>query len=224
MARTVTAPARREVITSLADEILHNYGHGRVIVGVDGVDGSGTTAFAADLVERLEKRGHAAFQARIDDFHAPRAKRYAQGEASAAGRYNDSYDYSAFRRVLIEPFQMAGSTGFVSAFWDWRRDQPIEPKWLTAPEDAILVVNGVFLQRPELRGLFNFVVWLDVPFDAAWERLVAADPAAHDEVARERSEGGIKLYLKQVKASLTAEAFYDNTDPQHPRRVFSDSC
>ena len=30
--------------------------------------------------------------------------------------------YGAFRRVLVEPFQMAGSTGFVSAFWDWRRD------------------------------------------------------------------------------------------------------
>lgn len=218
------SPSRRDVITSLADEILHNYGRGRVIVGVDGVDGSGTTAFAADLVARLQKRGHAAFQARIDDFHAPRDRRYARGETSGPGRYHDSYDYSAFRRVLVEPFLMAGSTGFVTAFWDWRRDQPIEPKWLTAPEDAILVVNGVFLQRPELRGLFSYVVWLEVPFAEAWERLVADDPVAHGEDARARSEAGITLYLKEVKASQLADAVYDNTDPEHPRRVFADSC
>src|SRR5689334_8124753 len=108
----LAARARRDVLTSLADEILHNYAHGRVIVGIDGVDGSGTTAFAADLVERLQKRGHAAFQARIDDFHAPREQRYARGVTSGPGRYHDSYDYSAFRRVLVEPFLMAGSTGF----------------------------------------------------------------------------------------------------------------
>lgn len=220
----LAAPARRDVIASLADEILHNYARGRVIVGVDGVDGSGTTAFAADLVARLNKRGHAAFQAKIDDFHAPREKRYARGLTSGPGRYHDSYDYSAFRRVLVEPFLMAGSTGFVSAFWDWRRDQPIEPKWLTAPEDAILVVNGVFLQRPELRGLFNYVIWLEVPFGDAWARLVAAEPTAHDDDALARSEAGIKLYLKEVKAADSANAVYDNSDPSHPRRLFADSC
>lgn len=217
-------PARRDVIASLADEILHNYAHGRVLVAIDGVDGSGTTAFAADLVARLERRGHAAFHARIDDFHAPRELRYARGESSGPGRYEDSYDYSAFRRVLVEPFRMAGSTGFVSAFWDWRREQPVEPKWLTAPEDAILVVNGVFLQRPELRGLFHYAVWLDVPFAQAWQRLVEADPAAHDDTARARSEAGIKLYLKQVKAAELADAVFDNRDPAHPKRVFADSC
>lgn len=216
--------ARRDVIASLADEILHNYSRGRVIVAVDGVDGSGTTAFAADLVARLNKRGHTAFQAKIDDFHAPREKRYARGVTSGPGRYHDSYDYSAFRRVLVEPFLMAGSTGFVSAFWDWRRDQPIEPKWLSAPEDAILLVNGVFLQRPELRGLFNYVVWLEVPFGDAWARLVAAEPTAHDDDALARSEAGIKLYLKEVKAADSANAVYDNADPSHPRRLFADSC
>jgi hypothetical protein len=32
------------------------------------------------------------------------------------------------------------------------------------------------------------------------------------------------LYLKQVKAAETADAVYDNRDPAHPRRIFSDSC
>lgn len=218
------APQRRDVIESLADEILHNYGHGRVIVAIDGVDGAGTTDFAADLVEQLKKVGHAAFHAKVDDFHATRDRRYAQGEASGAGRYRDSYDYSVLRRVLVDPFRMGGSTGFVAAHWDWRREQPIQPKWLTAPEDAILVINGVFLQRPELRGLWNYTVWLDVPPKEAWARLVESDPLAHDETAWARSEGGQKLYFKEVKPRELANAIIDNRDPDQPRRVFADSC
>ena len=55
------------------------------------------------------------------------------------------------RRVLIDPFKMGGSTGFVAAAYDRAREQQIQAKWLTAPEDAILVVSGEFLQRPELK-------------------------------------------------------------------------
>lgn len=202
----LAAPARRDVIASLADEILHNYSRGRVIVGVDGVDGSGTTAFAADLVARLNKRGHAAFAAQLDDFRIPPDRRVAEGIASVPDPYGDGFDSSSFRRVLVEPFLMAGSTGFVAAFWDRQRDQPIEPKWLTAPEDAVLVVSGRFLQRPELRGLFHFVIWLDLPGVEA-----PRDP-------------GTKRYLKEIKAADSANAVYDNADPSHPRRLFADSC
>jgi uridine kinase len=196
-------PARRDVIASLADEILHNYAHGRVLVAVDGSDGSGTTEFAADLAELLGKRGHAAFHARIEDFQSPRAQRYPSGSDPLRGRYLDGYDYSAFRRVLIEPFQMSVPTGFVLAFWDELSDQPIEPKWLVAPDDAILLVSGAFLQRPELHGLFHYVIWLDVPDDD--------DP-------------DMKLYRKAVKAPEQANAIIDNRDPDHPHRIFADSC
>jgi uridine kinase len=196
-------PARRDVIDSLADEILHNYAHGRVLVAVDGPDGSGTAEFGADLAELLGKRGHAAFHARIEDFQAPREQRYPSGSDPARGRYQDGYDYSAFRRVLIEPFQMAVATGFVLAFWDARRDQPIEPKWLTAPDDAVLVVSGVYLQRPELRGLFHYAIWLEVPVE---------------------DDADLKLYRKAVKAPEAANAIIDNRDPDHPRRIFADSC
>lgn len=200
------ALARRDVISSLADEILHNYGRGRVIVGIDGVDGSGTTEFAGDLVARLNKSGHAAFPAQVDDFRTPPDRRVSEGIASVPDRYGDGFDVSSFRRVLVEPFLMAGSTGFVAAFWDRHRDQPIEPKWLTAPEDAILVVSGRHLQRPDLRGVFNYVIWLEVP---------GAEPS---------DDAGTTRYLKEVKAAELADAVYDNADPAHPRRLFADSC
>jgi uridine kinase len=213
-------PQKKDVLEALAVDILHNYSRGRVIVAVDGVDGAGKSHFAADLVEALEKAGQAAVLASIDDFHRPRAERYTQGSDSPKGFYEDSYDYSTFRRVLVEPFRLGGSAAFVTAAFDHRADAPIEPKWLTAPADAILVVEGIFLHRPELRGLWNYSIWLEVPASVAEERLVARDGASG---VGGRYSGGQKLYAKE-KPSSRATAIIDNSDFEHPRRVFADSC
>jgi len=204
------APARHDVIDALAEEILHNYGHGRVIVAIDGDDTDAADRFGADLVELLKKHGHSAFAARLADFAAPRDRRDARGTDSAEGRYRDFYDYSALRRVLIEPFRMGGSTGFVAAHYDRARERQIQAKWLTAPEDAILVLSGEYLQRPELRGLWNFTAWLES---------APADPADDPRTVAAR-----KLYAKDVKARESASAIIDATDPDHPMRVFADSC
>ena len=51
------------------------------------------------------RTGRAVFRASIDGFHRPRAERYARGRDSPEGFYRDSFDYSLFRRVLVEPFR-----------------------------------------------------------------------------------------------------------------------
>jgi uridine kinase len=203
------APVRQDLLDALADEILHNYGHGRTIVAIDSADAAAADTFGADLVELLKKRGHSAFAARMNDFVSPRDRREAWGPDSAEVRYRNTYDLSVLRRVLIDPFRMGGSTGFVAAAYDRAREQQIQAKWLTAPEDAILVVSGEFLQRPELRGLWNFTAWLEST------QAEAADPLA--TAAR-------KLYAKDVKARDSANAIVDNKDPDNPVRVFADGC
>lgn len=205
--------SRRDLIDALAEEILHNYAHGRVIVAIDGDDTAAADAFGADLVELLKKRGHSAFAARMNDFVSPRERREAWGADSAEVRYRNTYDYSVLRRVLIDPFRMGGSTGFVAAAYDRAREQQIQAKWLTAPEDAILVLSGEYLQRPELRGLWNFTAWLE-----------SAAPKKKGDVVDPLTVAARKLYSKDVKAREIASAIVDNTDPEHPMRIFADSC
>jgi uridine kinase len=168
--------SRRTLLESLAGELLHNYGRGRTVVAVDGATASGKSMFADDLAVAVRKKGHDVFRASIDDFLKPRALRYAQGRDSAKGHYDDAYDYSVFRRVLVEPFAMNGSTGFVTAAWDEDRDRQIEPKWLTGPVDAMLIVDGVYLNRPELRGLWNASIWLDTDAVVRAQRILADSP------------------------------------------------
>jgi uridine kinase len=218
--------SKSELLAGLADEILHNYGKGRAIVAVDGLDGAGKTRFADALAEQLAIGHRAVFRASIDDFHMPRARRYARGRDSAEGFYRDSFDYETFKRVLIEPFRTGWIGSFVLKAFDLRRDLPFEPVWSSGPKDALLIVDGIFLNRPELKGLWNFSIWLEADQETATARVKARDAEdfEHDLANPERYTGGQELYLKEAKPSEAATAIIDNNDYDHPKRIFADSC
>jgi uridine kinase len=213
--------SKAEVITGLADEILHNYGKGRAIVAVDGLDGAGKTRFADALAAQLGIGNRAVFRASIDDFHWPRARRYARGRDSAEGFYLDSYDYETFKRVLVEPFRTGWIGSFVLKAFDLKRDVPFEPVWSSGPKDAILVVDGIFLNRPALKGLWNYSIWLDVEPEVAVDRMLDRDGP---ETNAERYTGGQELYLKEAKPRESVTAIINNNDYDHPKRIFADSC
>jgi uridine kinase len=213
-------------LRDLVGEIAHNYGRGRTIVAVDGIDGSGKSAFADDLAAVFREAGHDAFRASMENFHRPRTERWRLGRESPETFYGDSFDYGTFRRVLIDPFRMAGSTGFQTAAFDVRRDAPIESRWQTAPADAVLIVDGVFLLRPELAGIWNFSVLLEVPWDEAYARLSARDGVDPDPdaLSNARYREGQQLYYAEADPRALASALVDNAHPERPQRVFADSC
>lgn len=195
---TKWAPAKRDVLAELAAEILHNYARGRVIVAIDGDTAVESAAFARDLAEALRETGHAAVVAHLDDFLRPAEERDSPPATADEHEYQHRYDYDTLRRVLIDPFKLGGSAGFVLAA---HRETPIEPKWTTTARDAILLVDGPFALRPELKGRWNNTIRLDTGEPAR----NAAYRAAWD-----------------VRANATI--LVDNRDSEHPRRLFADAC
>lgn len=218
------APARRDVIAATVDEILHNYRRGRIAIGVDGRTASGKSTFADDLAHEFGRRGFATARASLDDFLRPADQRYARGRFSPEGYYDDAYAYDVFRRVLIEPFRLGGSAAFVTAAYDRVREVQLEPKWRTGPEDLFLIVDGGFLDRPELKGVWNYTIWLDADDAVRAERLQQRDGIAPGSDLARRYEGAHAIYEKDAKPRQAAIAIIDNTDPEHPRRVFADAC
>jgi uridine kinase len=197
--------ARREFFDSQALEILHNYGRGRVVVAVDG--GVGAEQFAASLLAAIERAGHSGVTASIDDFVTPRSTRGNEQDADRA-YFDERYDYATFRRVLIDPFRQGGGAAYVTAAFDEQADRAIEPVWRTSPADAVLVVFGPFLARAELRGVFNYTIFLETP-------------AVSSDLHRQHA---LEIYAGVAGPRFTATAIVDTTDPDTPRRVFADSC
>jgi uridine kinase len=216
------APARRLLLQDLAYELLtepHNDSrHGRLLIAVDGPTAAGKTTFADELALAMRVDGATVFRASMDDFLLPRARRYARGRTSPEGRYEDSYDYSLFRRVLVDPFLMAGSTGFVLAGFDRERDVPFESDWQTAPADAVLVVDGSFALRPELRGIWSASIWLDADSDVRDARIAQRDGMVAGSAEAGRYSGAYELYLTTSPRDA-ASLRIDNTDVDAPERT-----
>jgi pantothenate kinase-related protein Tda10 len=190
----VTTP-RVTFLRELADEIVRQYGRGRMIVAIDGPLRSGKTEFGDDLAEVLRERGHRVFRASMEDFHRSREAQDVYGPDTAERYFRYGFDESALRRVLVEPFRMGGSTAFVTAVFDPARDAWVQPKWITGPADAILLIDGRFVLRPRLAELWDVRVALEGE---------PVDPA--DAIAYAESD-----------PRLAASVVVDNRDASRPR-------
>jgi uridine kinase len=163
-------------------------------VAVDGIDAAGKTTLADELAGMLERRGRLVARISEDDFLRPREERYARGELSPEGYYLDSFDHGALRAAV-----------------------------LAATADALVVVDGVFLQRPELADCWDLVVFVSVQPEEALRRALERDRAlfgkATEERYRRRYLPGQELYEHAVHPRERADFVLENEDPQRPRLV-----
>jgi len=189
-------------------------------VAIDGVDAAGKTSLADELVGYVARAGRQVIRASVDSFHRPRDVRYQRGVDSPDGYFFDSFDYATLKTLLLDPLGPSGNRQFHTAAFDYRLNQPVTAASKTATADAILLFDGVFLQRTELAGAWDFRIWVDAPFDVTVPRAVRRD-ADEDEasvVARHRSRyvPGQVLYLNQCRPRESADVVVDNADVNHP--------
>lgn len=227
--RLVSTP-RIEFLRALATEIFGHYGRGRTIVAIDGADAETRARFADDLAAVFDERDHPVFRASLDNFRRSRAEVAHYGEESPERLYRHHYDFSLLRRVLIDPFKLGGSTGFVLAAFDPARDSWVQPTWLTSSGDAALIMDGDFLLRRELRELWSFTVYLETDAPEGAFRLPGGDADDIDagEIYLDDDDGdeaeATRLYRTEVSPRSKANAVVDLIDEHLPRRVFLDAC
>jgi uridine kinase len=193
-----------------------------VRVAVDGITASGKSTWADALADRVRANGRAAIRISMDGFHHRRERRHRQGRLSADGYYEDAYDLATAARDLLAPLGPGGTLRYRERAIDLATDRAVEDAWQIASPDAVLIVDGSFLQRPELRGLWDEVVYLDVPFDVAMHRGLRRDAAAFggEHNARtafeHRYHAAGRRYLRDVDPARRATVVVDNTDFDRP--------
>jgi len=216
---------REELIAALAARIAAVRCTHPIRVAFDGVDASGKTTLANELVQPLRALGRSVIRTSVDRFHHPRAIRMRRGESSPEGYYRDAFDYPALRRVLLEPLGPGGSRRYRVATHDHRTDEAVEDPLDHAADDAVLLFDGVFLLRPELRNHWDFAIFVRAAFDVTVARAEQRDQELFGSAARvrrryaERYVPGQRLYLSEVRPERLASVVIDNDDPAHPSIV-----
>jgi len=216
------SPSRTSCIEDLAAAIVAAQPGHPTRVAIDGVDGSGKTTLADELVAPLRRAGREVVRASIDGFHNPRTVRYARGSDSPEGYFLDSFDCVALRRELLEPMGPNGDCKFRTVVFDYRLNRATEAPLEVAPSDVVLLFDGVFLQREELKDFWDVTVWVDVPFDITVERAVArdamkgVDPVGVRKKYNRRYVPGQRLYMQQCRPHERASIVFANADLEHP--------
>jgi uridine kinase len=212
---------RSALIAELVSRILAMERTHPLRVGIDGVDAAGKTTLADELAPHIEAAGRQVVRGSIDRFHNPSFVRYRRGRESAEGYYLDSFNHAALTECLLRPLGPGGDRRFRREAFDYRSDSPVDTPPEVADVDAVLLFDGIFLHRPELRPYWDFSVFLQVDFAVSVPRAAQRDRTTpRDEIRRiyaARYVPGQRLYLSGERPAALASLVIDNADPENPR-------
>ncbi|MBX7248558.1 MAG: zeta toxin family protein [Caulobacteraceae bacterium] len=214
---------REQAVAELARALLTRRRARPLRIALDGRTAAGKTTLASELEQALTPHGP-VIRAAIDDFHRPRAERWRQGRDSPQGYYEDARDYRALRNLLLDPLGPDGDRLYRTASFDLAADRPKDGPARRAPETAMLIVEGSFLQHPAVVGGWDVVVLVDAPRAQAVARGAARDAArlGGPEAARALHEARYadawdRFYRPQAEPADGADIVFDNTDFDAPR-------
>jgi uridine kinase len=213
--------AHASLLNRLSATIVSLHPERIVRVAIDGVDGAGKTTLADALAPVVAAQVRPTIRASVDDFHHPRAVRYARGRYSPDGFYLDSYDYDSFRTLLLDPLSPAGTGRYVARHFDLDNDRPFDVVVKQAQPAAALIIDGIFLHRPELQSYWDISIFLKVDFDVSVPRGAQRGPAldATDAASpsNQRYVGGQRRYLSECEPEQRAGIVIDYNDLREPK-------
>lgn len=165
----------------------------------------------------------------LDDFHLPGHRgRSTREEWTPRSYYDGSYDYAAFRALVLDPLSPGGSRRCRLSLFSSFHDSFLPETWVEVEDNAVMLADGIFLLRPELRACWDYVIWIEIDEvtslararerDTAW----VGDADVVERRYRQRSFPAYRLYVAETGGSANADAVIDNTNPASPTLTCND--
>lgn len=182
--------------------------------------------FADEIAAEIRARGRSTLRASLDDFKHPwrHAREHGYDRTSGEGLYRNAPDFQSTRELLLLPAGPSGTGHVVLCAHDPLTGEDHRNHAVDAPDDAVLIVDGVFGMRPEYDDCWELRIWLDVSPATSFARGIARDAEreGREEAIRlhqTRFEPAENLYIAEADPQRHADIVIDNTDIDAPRIV-----
>jgi uridine kinase len=184
-----------------------------LLVGISGIDGSGKGYLAAQLQAHLALRGVIPAILNVDGWLNLPEKRFDQN-APAVNFYENAIRFDQFFSQLVLPLRDGRSihleADFVEEIASNYRNHTYHFK-----DVPVVLVEGIFLFKPQYRKYFDLAIWIDCSFptalvraiDRAQEGLSPANTIAAYERIYFPAQ---RIHLDQDKPRENADLIFEN--------------
>jgi phosphoglycolate phosphatase-like HAD superfamily hydrolase/uridine kinase len=210
---------KRAVFEKVEQAIRQRKGRRALVVGITGIDLSGKTQLTESLAAYLTSRHQPVMVIHLDDFHHPRAYRNS-GADPVENYWQRNFNYAALIRELLIPIREKSEYSTVLTLLDLLTDQYQVQKQYSFERDTIVLLEGIFLFRPELSPYLDYKIFVDIPFEESRRRAVIRDvPIFGDTILKRYTEKywpAQKRYLEEYPPRQKADLVIDNCNWEYP--------
>lgn len=159
------------IVDAIAVRAATRPGEGSLLVAISGIDGSGKSTIAPRMVERLEERGLHTVLISLDAWHHPPERRFSK-EDPAQHFYDHAFRFEELFRLLLDPLKQNRSVQLTVELTRLPENDFRRVTYDFRDVDVILL-EGIFLLKRELRRNYDLAFWIDCPFETALRRALA---------------------------------------------------
>lgn len=180
-----------------------------LVVGIDGLSGSGKTTLSRGLKAEIENIGYDAVVFHIDDFINDRSIRYDDSKEEWYCFYYIQWRYNYLVNEVLKHVHNGEEVHKDIELYNKEKDSYDVVK-LDITKNTVVILEGVFLQRTEIRKYLDLVVYLDVPREVRLERVILRDTyiGGKEEVLNKyerRYLPGEEKYIKEHEPAKNAD-------------------
>lgn len=144
------------------------------VIGIDGLGGAGKSTLVNLIKLQLQDENYYSHVLHIDDFIHPKQIRYDTSKEEWYCYYILQWRLDYIVNEILSPIKNGSIIDKQIELYDRENDRYIIQQ-IFIPRGHILMLEGIFLQRKELKDFLDFIVYLDVPKEVRLNRVLARD-------------------------------------------------
>ena len=175
---------------------------GFLLIAIDGCGGSGKST----LARVLEKRFKGVTVVEGDYFYLPTSERPVR--ELAVKHPGSAYDWRRLRAQVVQPLTEGNAARYQN--YEWRSDS--YGVWCRVPRTGIVIVEGVYVSRPESSDSYDYRVWVTCPREIRLARGLGRDGEEHRDLWENEWMAAENRYIELHNPEVSADLVVDGSN------------